>query len=170
MRLSDKPGSIQDAIDNAKTQFDTIPRGRDKNGPFRGDAFIDKPMSWHEKWYKNGEEPEKMRAPGDDLLIVIYPLESNYIRQAWYDKSNLVVGSEEATKNPDGVRTTVKEGGRSGIYLPKKHPLYVPGNEDVLAYAAWIPRGGPMQDAWYNKLISYDDPKQVGMDVTEEEE
>ena len=111
-----------------------------------------------------------MRAPGDDLLIVIYPLESNYIRQAWYDRSNLVVGSEEAVKNPDGVRTTVKEGGKSGIYLPDKHPLHVPGNEDVLTYAAWVPSGGPMYDAWYNKLISYDEIKQIGLEVTAEEE
>jgi hypothetical protein len=164
MRLSDKPGSVQEAIDNAKIQFDTIPRGRNKDGPFRGDAFIDRPMKWHREWYERGEEPEKMRAPGDDLLIVIYPLESNYIRQSWYDRSNLVVGSEEAAKNPDGVRTNVK----NGIYLPKKHPLNVPGNEDVLTYAAWVPRGGPMYDAWYNKLISFDEIKQVGLEVTAE--
>jgi len=154
---SDYPKSESDALENARPTFSTIPRGPTQNGPFMGDAFLDKSMDWH----RDNQGASKTRSSKGDLLIVIYPLDPNYVRRSYYDWDNR---SNEKTNGPT---VSVKGGIR---YTSKDRDKFTPGDVQVLTYAAWVPKGGPVSDVWSNKWLSWDDLKQIGMHVLSEDE
>lgn len=160
--INDRPRSIEEAISNARNTFSTVPRGADSGGgTYRGDAFLDKPRDWHD----NNPPPKgTKRYEGEDMLIVIYPLDPNYIREAYYD------WSKRTKEKPEGIRVRVD----NDIRLPKKHPFYVPKDSDgetprILVYVAWVPKGGPTYDVWSNNLLDPKKLKQRGFDLKPEE-
>ena len=160
---TDRPGSVEEAISTARKTFDTVPRGADSGGgTYRGDAFLDRPREWHDD---NPPPESTTRVEGEDMLIVIYPLDPNYIREAYYD------WSKRSKENPFGLRVRVED----DIRLPQKHPLYIPKDEDgetpkVLAYVAWVPKGGPTYDVWSTDLLDPDKLKQRGFELLSEED
>jgi hypothetical protein len=122
-----------------------------------GDAFLDKSMDWH----RDNQGASKTRSSKGALLIVIYPLDPNYVRRSYYDWDNR---SNEKTNGPT---VSVKGGIR---YTSKDRDKFTPGDVQVLTYAAWVPKGGPVSDVWSNKWLSWDDLKQIGMHVLSEDE
>ena len=89
------------------------------------------------------------------MLIVIYPLDPNYIREAYYD------WSQRSKKHPFGKRVRVD----GDIRLDRKHPNFIPGDLNVLAYVAWVPKGGPAYDVWSTDLLDPKKLKQRGMEL-----
>ena len=61
---------------------------------FKGDAFLDKEIEWHE----HNDSPSKIRQTSDALLIIVYPLNPNYVRRNYYDISS------RSKENPNGIR------------------------------------------------------------------
>ena len=75
LRYTSHPTSPEEARRTVDYEFMGIVGGRSDNKEYIGDAFIDEDESWHLK--QNGEIPSAVRSPGQDILIVIYPLDPN---------------------------------------------------------------------------------------------
>ena len=96
-----------------------------------------------------------MRSPGQDILIVIYPLDPNYVRKTYYDSSQIT------PEEPHGVRVTQE------ITLEKGDDAFVPTDLPVYSFAAWTPSGGPMYDVMSNAFIDPETALQIGLYIKE---
>lgn len=154
-RLSDTnhPYSMEEAQQKVTRTFGAVVGGMDGAGRYKGDYFIDRPIEWHD----DNSKPSKTRKAGEDMLLVFYRLDPNYIRKTYWDET------KRSDENPHGKMVT-KE-----ILVPKKlpngrpHPLYVPSGTHVITYAAWVPEGGPMYSVGTNRLIDQSRIKQRGL-------
>ena len=151
LRTTSYPSSVEQVIDEVTPKFGPIVGGMNDPKTYMGDAFLDYSNDWH----LATDSTDKVRKAGDDILIVIYRLDSNYIRKSFYDES---LRDED---NPNGKLI------KGEIRVPNNHELYIPGDLPVYAFAAWTPIGGPMYDIGYNRLINPDEVKQRGLNISE---
>ena len=149
-----KPISVEQARKTITGVFGAIVGGA-AHGTYRGDYFLDKDEEWHiVNNNAKGSEPRKL---GDDILIVFYGLEPNYVRNKLFDPNDI---DEE---NPQGKwkTQTVKliPGDRFYVSIP-------PGEEQkhvALAFAAFTPRGGPQYGLGRNSMLDPSIIKQIGL-------
>ena len=148
--------SREQALEELGTKFGAIVGGRSGNGDYKGDAFFDKEPEWH----SDADGPDKSRKAGDDILIVFYMLDPNYIRSSYWDRN------KADDENPHGkiVRKEIR------VENDNENDLYVPGNTPDITFAAWTPDGGPMYSIGTNKLIDRGAIKQQGVIQLVEEE
>ncbi|MDB2540184.1 Z1 domain-containing protein [Candidatus Poseidoniales archaeon] len=148
------PDSISQAKKDVRPSFKTIIGGTSGGRVYKGDAFVDKPIKWHEG---KKEIPSKIRQPDQPLLIAIYPLNPNYVRKTLYDTS------KKNRDNPHGTRYNCL------VELQPGEDNYIPGGNPILTFAAWTPLGGPTYEVGTNQLIAqYDDIRQIGLEQTKE--
>ena len=157
------PDSPEYAQRKVTGKFGPIVGGMNDPKTYMGDGFLD----YSESWHLETVSPPKSRKPGEDILIVFYRLDPNYIRKTWYDHS------QKDDFNPHGKRITEQ------IRIPRGHPFHVPGDRSdsegghrnpVYAFAAWTPLGGPMYNVGVNSLIDPSDVKQIGLNKVNQEE
>ena len=143
-----KPTSAAEARSLVLPQFGSIVGGASHAG-YRGDAFLDRDEAWH----KNMATSASTRGPGDDLLIVMYKLDPNYVTRSLWDLSNCRWRREYPP-----------------VYLQPGDNMYVyaegvqPDDLFVLCFAAWTPSGGPMYGINTNSLIDVASVRQRGLD------
>ena len=146
---------MKEAKEGVANSFKTIIGGTSGGMIFKGDAFLDKEIEWHEQ----NENPSKIRQTSDALLIIIYPLNANYVRRNYYDIT------QRSKENPNGLRI------RKDIFLQPGDDNYIPSNKPILSFAAWTPIGGPTYDVGTNALIKqHDDIRQIGTEQVDEDE
>ena len=122
---------------------------------FKGDAFLDKDIEWHEQ----NDQPSKIRQTSDALLIIIYPLDANYVRRNYYDVT------QRSKENPNGIRI-----GRTS-FCSQETTITFLATSQSLSFAAWTPIGGPTYDVGTNVLIKqHDDIRQIGTEQVNEDE
>jgi len=154
-KYTDYPTSERQAIDEVSNSFKTIIGGTSGGMIFKGDAFLDRDIKWH----KAHDRPSKIRQNSDSLLIIIYPLNPNYVRRNYYDLS------QRDKENPNGVRI------KKDIFVQPGDTNYITGDSPILTFAAWTPIGGPTYEVGTNVLIKqYDDIRQIGLDQTKEDD
>jgi len=149
-----KPNSAEQARQTVTGVFGAIVGGA-AHGTYRGDYFLDKDEQWHlDNAHAKGSDPRKL---GDDILIVFYGLEPNYVRNKLFDINDV---DEE---NPFGKWKTetvkLQEGDRFYVPVPS-------GEEDkhaALVFAAFTPRGGPQYGFGRNSMLDPAKIKQVGL-------
>ena len=115
------------------------------HGTYQGDYFLDKDEKWHaEHSQAKGSEPRKL---GDDILIVFYGLDPNYVRNKLFDKDD----TDE--KHPLGKWKTevvkLQETDRFYVEIPS-------GEEELhaaIVFAAFTPRGGPQYGLGRNSML-----------------
>lgn len=149
-----KPISVEQARQTITGVFGAIVGGA-AHGTYRGDYFLDKDEEWHiANNNAKGSEPRKL---GDDILIVFYGLEPNYVRNKLFDPEDI---DEE---NPQGKwkTQTVKLINGDRFYVP-----IPPGEEQkhvALVFAAFTPRGGPQYGLGRNSMLDPSKIKQIGL-------
>ena len=154
-KYTEYPTSVKEAKEGVSNSFKTIIGGTSGGMVFKGDAFLDKDIEWHEQ----NDHPSKIRQTSDALLIIIYPLDANYVRRNYYDVT------QRSKENPNGLRI------RKEIFLEPGDENYIPGNKPILSFAAWTPIGGPTYDVGTNVLIKqHDDIRQIGTEQVNEDE
>jgi hypothetical protein len=156
LRTTMHPESVERAVDEVTTRFGTIVGTYSDDRTYLGDAFFDYDEDWHAS--KEGVIPSKTRARGEPILILLYQLDSNYIRPTYYDMN------QHSDEHPHGKVI------RQEIRVPSGHPLYVPGDTPVVTFAAWVPEGGPMYSVGTNRLIDRSKIKQQGLAQVNQEE
>ena len=154
-KYTEYPTSENEAKEGVSNSFKSIIGGTSGGMVFKGDAFLDKEIEWHER----NDNPSKIRQTSDPLLLIIYPLNANYVRRNYYDIS------QRSSENPNGVRI------RKDIILQPGEEGYVPGSLPILSFAAWTPIGGPTYDVGTNVMIKqHDDIRQIGTEQVNEDE
>lgn len=149
-----KPSTAKEARDTVTGVFGAIVGGV-AHGTYRGDYFLDKDEKWHaEHSQAKGSEPRKL---GDDILIVFYGLDPNYVRNKLFDKND----TDE--KHPLGKWKTevvkLQETDRFYVEIP-------PGEEELhaaIVFAAFTPRGGPQYGLGRNSMLDPSKIKQIGL-------
>ena len=139
------PSSPKDARKTVQPMFSPFIGGSVPHEvtPYRGDGFIDRDANWH-KSNPNASQGTS-RQIGEDILIVFYEFEPNYLTKSTVEK---------------GVRTNHK----GGIYLQSGDRLYidVPAGKEadypVITFAAFTPLGGPQYSIGVNSAL---DPKKI---------
>jgi hypothetical protein len=155
LRTTNHPSSVEQSRQEVTTTFGSIVGGASDGRKYKGDAFFDRSEDWH----LAADRPQKVRTPGDDLLIVLYRLDPNYIRRTIWDTT------QRSEQNPHGKRMNVE------VRVPRGHELYIPNDVPVVTFAAWTPEGGPMYDVGTNSLIDPTKVKQRGLvQVPQDEE
>lgn len=155
-----KPKSAEEARRNALGIIGPLLSGR-AGKVYLGDYYADKNEKWHKE--NPGKTSSEPRPPGDDLLIIFYLLEANYIRNSIFDPTDI---DEE---NPLGKWK------REAVYLQPGDRFYVEipeGQEHqypVLAFAAFTPLGGPQYGLGVNALLNPEKIKQIGLTALQEE-
>jgi hypothetical protein len=147
-----KPTTAEEARRAVTGVFGSI-LGGTAHGTYRGDYFLDKDEDWHSA----NEKPPKQREAGDDILIVFYGLQPNYLRNKLFD--------------PDDVDEDDPQGKwrSETVHLQPGDPFYVEvpeGEEEehsVLVFAVFTPRGGPMYNLGVNSLLDPAKIKQIGL-------
>lgn len=156
LKTTSHPSGPKQAQDEVTTRFGPIVGGMNDPKTYMGDAFLDYPESWH----LTQKGAEKMRDSTEDILIVFYRLDPNYIRKTWWDTS------QKSATQPHGKRVTDE------IRIPADHDLYIDGDRPprqgghrnpVYVFAAWTPSGGPMYNVGVNSLIDPSNVEQIGM-------
>ena len=148
-KFTEYPASPEQAKEGVSNSFKTIIGGTSGGMKFKGDAFLDKEEEWHEE----NDKPSKIRQTSDALLIIIYPLNANYVRRNYYDIT------QRSPEHPNGARVSEE------IILQPGDDNYIPGSVPILSFAAWTPIGGPTYDVGTNVLIKHhDDIRQIGIE------
>ena len=150
LRTTSYPSSKNQVINEVTSKFGPIVGGMNSTKTYMGDAFLD----YTEDWHKATNSPDKNRKAGDDILIVMYRLDPNYIRKTFYDISS------KDDDNPNGRAI------RGEIRVPSNHDLYIPNDLPVYTFSAWTPIGGPMYDVAFNRLINPDEAKMIGLNIS----
>jgi hypothetical protein len=138
-----RPSSEREAREQAEDWFPSVVGGKGslagRKGRYQGDAFLDKDEDWHEAHDRASSE----RDPGDDILIVLYPLHPTYLtRTLWDNSTPIPVSRPVVVLAEPGDRHYVGEAGVD----PEKTPLWT--------FAVWTPAGGPLYEVAVNKLIA----------------
>jgi len=142
-----KPTSAAEARSLVLPQFGSIVGGESHAG-YRGDAFLDRDEAWH----RSVKPSSSSRGPGDDILVVMYKLDPNYVTRNLWDPSKR-----------DWIAVPP-------VYLQPGDSMYVhadgvrPDDLFVLSFAAWTPSGGPMYGVKTNSLIDVAGLRQRGLD------
>ena len=157
-----RPCTAEEARESVTGRFGSIVGGTAHEGDavYRGDAFLDKVPEWH----RTAADVPRARAPGEEILIVFYPLHPNYIAKRLWDP-NLKDGNHpEGNWRPThriellpGDRGYIDPGGRSIEEV------------SVLTFAAWTPAGGPMYQVKVNRLIPVAEVLQHGRQQSDDE-
>ena len=162
LKTTHHPDSPEYAQKMVTNKFGPIVGGMNDPKTYMGDGFLD----YSETWHLETVTPPESRKTGEDILIVFYRLDPNYIRKTWYDQS------QKDELQPHGKRITEE------IRIPRGNPLHVPGDRPnsegghrnpVYAFAAWTPMGGPMYNVGVNSLIDPSDVKQIGLNKVDQE-
>jgi hypothetical protein len=140
------PKTAEEARAAATPRFGAIVGGQSGDGRYRGDAFLDRPASWHAQT----QTLPKKRHPGDPILIAFYRLHPNYLTKRLF--------------NPEANSWRTEE-----VMLQPRDPLYV--GEDgfsihelaLVTFAVWTPDGGPLYQVGTNRLIDTTKAKQRGI-------
>lgn len=144
------PASAKEARHSVSDRFGPIIGGVGSSGAYKGDAYLDRDEAWH----LANEAPERNRRPGDDILVVLYKLDPNYVGRR-------VFGGEGGSLKPS-TRKSVEvrlEPGDPYYVNPEGKPLE---EHAVITFAAWTPLGGPMYEVKTNSLIDVDGVLQRG--------
>lgn len=138
-----QPISAREARDGVTGVFGSIIGGVADDGKYLGDAFLDKDPKWHER----AAGSTKKRAAGEEILVVLYRLDPNYVTKKLWDPTR------KDTEHPMG--NWKSEEVRLGPSDPKYvTPVGPPKEFSVITFAAWTPSGGPMYEVATNKLIA----------------
>lgn len=137
-----RPNSAEEARSKAEDWFPSIIGGVGSlagGRKYLGDAFLDKSEDWHQS--HPGASAD--REPGEDILIVLYPLHPTYLTRMLWDTSKPV-----PEQRPEMVFAQIGDPHYVGAKGkdPKQLPLWT--------FAAWTPSGGPMYDVAVNRLIA----------------
>ena len=157
-----KPTSAIEARDAILGRYGAIVGGSSPHSPYRGDYYLDKDLEWHQKNI-NSKGSDVREYGKDDILIIFYGLQVNYVRDRLFDENDT---DEE---NPHGKWR------KEIVTLQKGDRFYVdfPEGEDerysVLVFAAFTPRGGPQYGLGVNSLLDPKKIKQIGLDNLQEE-
>jgi hypothetical protein len=157
-----KPVSSKQARDAILGRYGAI-IGGEAHGSYRGDYFLDKDSKWHEE--NDNAKGSYVRKYGeDDILIVFYGLQPNYVRNRLFDPTD----TDE--KNPLGKwrheLVELQPGDRFYIETPEGQEL----DHSVLIFAGFTPRGGPQYGLGVNSLLDPSKIKQRGLANFHEEE
>jgi hypothetical protein len=144
-----KPISSQHAREKILGRYSTILGGSSPHSSYLGDAFLDKSISWHQE--NPNSKPSDIREYGkDDILIIFYGLQPNYVRDTLFDKNYI------DDKNPLGkfrkLEDSIKlqKGDRFHIDFPEKEEE----KYSILVFVAFTPRGGPQYGIGTNSFIT----------------
>lgn len=137
-----RPSSAEEARSQAEDWFPSIIGGVGSlagGRKYLGDAFLDKSEDWHQT--HTGASAD--REPGEDILIVLYPLHPTYLTRVLWDASKPIPTQRPATVLAD--KGDPHYVGMEGT-APEELPLWT--------FAAWTPSGGPMYEVAVNRLIA----------------
>ena len=155
-----KPTSPEEARRCATGVFGPILGGKSHQN-YLGDYHLDKDETWHLE--HPDRKPSEPRPAGDDILLIFYRLEPNYLRNKVFDPRD----TDE--DHPHGKWKS------EPVYLQTGDPFYVdipPGQEDehpALVFAAFTPLGGPKYGLGVNALLNPEKIKQRGLTALQEE-
>lgn len=150
---STHPASAAQARAEARDWFPSIIGGKGslagQKGGYLGDAFLDK----SEDWQLGHPDASSDRVPGDDILIVLYPLHPTYLTRSLYPGSG-------GTANPQYVYAEAGNQWYVGVpgEPPERYPLW--------SFAAWTPSGGPLYGVGVNRLIPVESVRMQGRVVS----
>lgn len=146
--VASHPTTADEARRTVADRFGPIIGGQSHDG-YRGDAFLDKPEEWH----LANPSPSRTRPSGDEILIVFYKLDPNYVTKNLYDPGR---------NGGDGGRRTETVRLRPGDPYHVGLDGFTDDDLAVITYAAWTPIGGPMYKVMTNSLIDVSQIRQVG--------
>jgi hypothetical protein len=150
----DRPKTADEARKVATSRFGPIVGGPSEDGiTYRGDAFLDRDEPWHRTAPPN---PSRVRHQGEDLLVVLYRLDPNYLTKKLWDDSGVTADSPLGRWRDEEVRL------RSGDYGHIGRNGLSDEDLSVISFAAWTPEGGPMYGVGTNELIDVTKIKQRG--------
>jgi hypothetical protein len=153
-----KPETAEDARACASGVFGAI-IGGSAHGTYRGDYFLDK----DEKWHLVNESPSKQREAGDDILIVFYGLQPNYLRNKLFDPTDTDDENEQGKWRSEMV--FLEEGDPQWLDVDPEDSDY-----SIIVFAAFTPRGGPQYGVGVNTLLDPDKIEQIGLVNLNEED
>ena len=145
-----RPRSPEEARESAQGRFDKVTGGRTRE--FLGDDFIDRDPQWH----LDNPSPNRRRTAGEDILIVLYRFDPNYLTNKLWNG-----GAFESV-------------GR--VFLQPGDPMYIDPHQTgvercyALSFLAITPAGGPMYGIGVNSALDSSGILQVGMDEIVQED
>jgi len=149
-----KPRSEEEARETVTGVFGAIVGGT-AHGTYLGDYFIDKNEQWHiDNLSVKGSDPRKI---GDDILIVFYGLDCNYVRNKLFDFDNT------DKENPGGSWRSEIVRLQYGDSFYVKIPIGEEEKYAAIVFAAFTPRGGPQYGVGRNSMLNPDRIKQIGL-------
>lgn len=147
-----KPETAQQAKSTLTGRIDWAESLSEGHGNYRGDRFIDKDKSWHDN-YTTKKGPYVRKYGRDDILILFYGFQANYVRNRLFDLRGTGKWFPEIVE--------LEPGDRGYIDIPDGA-----NKEDysLLVFAAYTPRGGPQYGIGVNTLLPPERIKQQGLD------
>jgi len=156
-----KPKTSEEARGTITGRFSSIVGGKSSNGKYLGDHLLDKNEEWHEK--ANSDEKYIRKYSRDDILIVLYGLNPNYVTKKLFNQND--VDEENPLGKWRNEIVELQEGDRYYIDIPEGKEI----KYSVLVFAGFTPRGGPQYNLGVNSLLDPVKIKQKGLTFLYEE-
>jgi hypothetical protein len=149
-----KPQTAKQARDTITGVFGPI-LGGTAHGTYRGDYFLDKNSEWHQE--NISVKGSDIRKIGDDILIIFYGLQPNYVRNKLFDPND--TDDESPLGKWRSEKVELQEGDRFFVEIPEGQEK----DHSVLVFAAFTPRGGPQYGLGLNSMLDPARIKQIGL-------